>query len=186
MEEEAHALLTWMEAELWQEFIDQLEGMVGESEQVMQARAQSTLPAETCNLWWQWAEEHTPQVRPRSRSRSRSRGEEPDTASFMDTGRGRPAPKQKSYPGRGGRNDHDDEGNDDGRDERGGRGGRREERYSEAVRRRQPREQKRAHCCPQRGFGCPLLGRARADRVNHRLSPGRRDTWYHGEPERRP
>ena len=138
MEETTHALVIWLEAELWQEFIDELEGMVGESEQVMRARAQPTMETETCNLWWQWAEANTPLARPRSRSRSRSRGEEPDDASLMEAGRGRPVPKQKSYPGRGHR-DSNDERDDDGRDDRGGRGGRRVERYSEAARRRQPR-----------------------------------------------
>ena len=40
---EAQTVIAWMEAELWQEFIDFLEGMVGESEQVMQARDQRTM-----------------------------------------------------------------------------------------------------------------------------------------------
>ena len=110
---EAHAAVIWLEAELWQEFIDYLEGMVGETEQVREARGQATMSTGECDRWWQWAAEHAPALPPRpgsrSRSRSRGEGEDPDTASLMDTGRGRPVPKQKPYPGRGGRGRGDDD-----------------------------------------------------------------------------
>ena len=43
---EAHALVRWMEAGLWEEFIDHLEGLVGESRQVGDAREQPTMSPE--------------------------------------------------------------------------------------------------------------------------------------------
>ena len=133
---QAHAALIWLEAELWQEFIDYLEGMVGETEQVREARGRATMSMGECDRWWQWAAAHAPALPPRSgsRSRSRSRGEDLDTASLMEAGRGRPTPRQKPYPKRAGHGR-----GDDGQDPHD-RGERRDlARDGEEHRRRQPR-----------------------------------------------
>ena len=99
LQEQAQAVVEWLEAQLWEEFVDHLEGMVGETEQVRDARGQPTMSTQECDRWWQWAMERTGEAAtPRSRSRSRDR--EIDAASFMEAGRGRPEPRPKSYPGK--------------------------------------------------------------------------------------
>ena len=61
LQAEAHALIRLVEDGLWGEFVDHLEGLVGESQQVGDARAQQTLSEEEREAWWQWAEHHTSQ-----------------------------------------------------------------------------------------------------------------------------
>ena len=99
----------WMEAELWQIFVDELEGAVGETHQVQSARGQATMTPQQCQGWWQWAELMV-QHRPRSRSRSpRAREQDGDSASLMETGRSKPTPKRKTGPARGDRRDQDED-----------------------------------------------------------------------------
>ncbi|CAE7333489.1 pol [Symbiodinium necroappetens] len=99
----------WMEAELWQIFVDELEGAVGETHQVQSARGQATMTPQQCQGWWQWAE-LVVQHRSRSRSRSpRAREQEGDGSSLMETGRSKPTPKRKAGPARGDRRDQDED-----------------------------------------------------------------------------
>ncbi|OLP83557.1 hypothetical protein AK812_SmicGene35679 [Symbiodinium microadriaticum] len=129
---EAHALIRWMEAGLWEEFIDHLEGLVGESQQVGDARGQPTMSPEEREVWWQWAERFAPpRQQPRSRSRSPLRDQESDTSSLMDKGRGRPSPKREANPASRRPREDDDE-----REPGGGRGGRWRERARDDGRRR--------------------------------------------------
>ncbi|CAE7617409.1 zc3hc1 [Symbiodinium sp. KB8] len=99
----------WMEAELWQIFVDELEGAVGETHQVQNARGQATMTPQQCQGWWQWAE-LVVQQHPRSRSRSpRARDQGADSSSLMETGRSKPMPKRRTGQARGDRRDQDED-----------------------------------------------------------------------------
>ena len=137
LQAEAHALVRWIEDGLWEEFVDHLEGLVGESQQVGDARLQRTLSAEEREAWWQWADTHAPRLtRTRSRSRSPTRNRDDDATSLMDRGGHRPTPKKKAHPGRG--RDRGDREEGDGRDPGDDRGRVRRDGGRDDGRRRVP------------------------------------------------
>ena len=165
LQAEAHALIRWVEDGLWEEFVDHLEGLVGESQQVGDARSQQTLSAEEREAWWQWAERHAPETtRARSRSRSPARSRESDTASLMDRGGHRPTPKKKAHPGRG--RDRGDRDEGDGRDPGGDRGRDRRDSGRDDGRRRVPPRSRSARVAAR------VAGRASGSTED----PGRRVT----------
>ena len=71
----------WMEAEVWANFIDQVEGMMGfETEIVQRNRATPTMSDEEMEAWRRWASTRgTSRTRPRSRSPRRTPSRNPST-----------------------------------------------------------------------------------------------------------
>ena len=131
-----------MEAELWQIFIDRLEGEVGETEQVQQAREQDTMTLAECQRWWDWAEGTVRARARRARTRDRTRSPrmspmDGDAASLMEAGRSKPMPKRKGLGG--GRRDRDEEDDKDGRRDTRPRNGLSDGRRRSPARRRTTR-----------------------------------------------
>ncbi|OLQ00668.1 Retrovirus-related Pol polyprotein from type-2 retrotransposable element R2DM [Symbiodinium microadriaticum] len=121
---EGQAVVEWLEAEMWLEYIDVLEGATGESQQVQDARSLPTMSQGECDRWWQWAMECAPRTGRTTRSRSPRRQEDTssEVSSLMETGRARPQPKRKSDPASGSGRDRRRADDDEGDDGRAGRG----------------------------------------------------------------
>ena len=141
---DSEGVIEWLEAEMWQEYIDELEGAVGESHQVQEARLQPTMSPGQCDRWWQWAQECVPRAGRTERSRSppprTGHTRLDDETSFMEGGRAKPAPKHKANPAKGRGRDRrweEDEGGEDRRPERG-RGSMSDASRRRGARRRYP------------------------------------------------